>query len=231
MPDKQDKRMMELKTWPVFFKALVDGTKTFEVRNNDRGFLVGDILILKEWDPDTEKYTGRVEKRRVSYVFHGIAWVGEDDYHDDYVVLGFEYTRLEEALSLDEAVEEIWGARLGTRPVVVAKFKAILTKYRGGDVGGRDSASAFRAGLMCALTGCLSHVENGGECEKAYLEKSIEHAEKRIARAKKHSKGKPSHCHDCPDVFKPDCPIQSKEQYAKQGFEDEPHLDCPRKMK
>ena len=36
----------ELKTWPQFWPALCDGSKTFELRKNDRGFEVGDILIL-----------------------------------------------------------------------------------------------------------------------------------------------------------------------------------------
>lgn len=41
----------ELKTWPQYFCRVADGTKTFEVRKNDRGFQPGDEVILKEWDP------------------------------------------------------------------------------------------------------------------------------------------------------------------------------------
>lgn len=36
----------ELKTDPAPFEAIVAGNKTFEIRRNDRGFAVGDILVL-----------------------------------------------------------------------------------------------------------------------------------------------------------------------------------------
>lgn len=41
----------DLKIWPQFFCRVADGSKTFEVRKNDRGFQPGDIVILREWDP------------------------------------------------------------------------------------------------------------------------------------------------------------------------------------
>jgi hypothetical protein len=40
-----------LKIWPQYYCRLVDGTKTFEVRKNDRGFQPGDYVCLQEWDP------------------------------------------------------------------------------------------------------------------------------------------------------------------------------------
>lgn len=47
----------ELKTTPFFFRQIFDGEKTFEIRKNDRNYQKGDILLLQEWDPKTEKYT------------------------------------------------------------------------------------------------------------------------------------------------------------------------------
>lgn len=41
----------ELKTWPEFFDAVARGDKTFEVRKDDRGFQVGDELVLERWRP------------------------------------------------------------------------------------------------------------------------------------------------------------------------------------
>lgn len=37
-----------LKTWKRYFAAVVDGSKTFDARRNDRGFAVGDTLRLVE---------------------------------------------------------------------------------------------------------------------------------------------------------------------------------------
>jgi len=58
----------ELKVWPTFFRDMLAGDKTFEVRKNDRGFNVGDELILREWDPQAQRYTGATTRRRVHYL-------------------------------------------------------------------------------------------------------------------------------------------------------------------
>lgn len=58
----------ELKIFPQYYERLVDGTKTFEVRDNrERDFQVGDLVIFHEWDPEKitptddapRGYTGR----------------------------------------------------------------------------------------------------------------------------------------------------------------------------
>lgn len=48
----------ELKTDPAVFDAVADGTKTFEIRLDDRGFAVGDTLRLRR-----TRYTGREMRR------------------------------------------------------------------------------------------------------------------------------------------------------------------------
>lgn len=40
-----------LKILPQYFCRVADGTKTFEIRKNDRGFQFGDTVYLREWDP------------------------------------------------------------------------------------------------------------------------------------------------------------------------------------
>lgn len=73
----------ELKVWPDFFPALEDGSKPFELRWNDRGFMEGDTLRLREWSPQTRLYTGREVLRCVTYVLR--KWEGLSP---GFVVLG-----------------------------------------------------------------------------------------------------------------------------------------------
>ncbi len=44
----------ELKIWPQYYCRVADGSKTFEVRKNDRGFQPGDTVVLKEFDPNKQ---------------------------------------------------------------------------------------------------------------------------------------------------------------------------------
>lgn len=60
-----------LKTWPEYYREIIEGSKTFELRVNDRGFEIGDILHLEEYDPQTKQYTGRSTWRRVGFMIQG----------------------------------------------------------------------------------------------------------------------------------------------------------------
>lgn len=74
-------RSHDLKCVPSQFEAVLSGEKPWEFRENDRDFMVGDELVLREWDPASprcgsrrkgdEKYTGRAIRARVVYVLHG----------------------------------------------------------------------------------------------------------------------------------------------------------------
>lgn len=67
-------RTHDLKTLPSFYAAIADGSKTFEVRENDRDFAVGDKLVLSEYEPSAYgggSYTGREIHCSVAYVLHG----------------------------------------------------------------------------------------------------------------------------------------------------------------
>lgn len=92
-------KVHELKTLPSYFQAILDGTKTFELRRNDRDFKVGDTLLLKEWNigecdltgPEPiiiqeQGYTGREIKKIIAYIFKG----GKFGLHKNYVILGIK---------------------------------------------------------------------------------------------------------------------------------------------
>ncbi|MFH1589389.1 MAG: DUF3850 domain-containing protein [archaeon] len=59
---------IEKKTWPEYFQKILDGDKTFELRLADWDCKQGDTLVLREWDPKTKDYTGRVMEKTVTYV-------------------------------------------------------------------------------------------------------------------------------------------------------------------
>ena len=97
MKDKTGKKVHELKTWPEFFKAIKSGAKTCEIREDDRGFSVGDVLKLREFVPCSKcggggrvwgsgdmddcgcqephgRYTGRSLQRLVTHILKGEQW-------------------------------------------------------------------------------------------------------------------------------------------------------------
>lgn len=48
-----------VKSWPEFFIPILAGSRRHELRLNDRGYNIGDELLLCEYDPKTEQYSGR----------------------------------------------------------------------------------------------------------------------------------------------------------------------------
>lgn len=86
-----------LKSKPEYFHAVWDNKKTFEIRNNDRNFEVGDFLILQEWaqvdshpwqlrsvyDDPKFGHSGGIILARVTYVTNF-------EQKEGYVVLGME---------------------------------------------------------------------------------------------------------------------------------------------
>ena len=59
---------IEKKVWPEYFQRILDGDKKFELRLADWRCNKGDILVLKEWDPKSKKYTGRTLEKKVTMV-------------------------------------------------------------------------------------------------------------------------------------------------------------------
>lgn len=68
-----------LKCWANYYDAIRDGRKRFEWRRDDRGYEVGDVLVLRRFEPgsfggDFSLYRGApVEQRvRVTYILRGM---------------------------------------------------------------------------------------------------------------------------------------------------------------
>ena len=74
----------ELKIYPKYFEDVLSRKKKFEIREDDRRFCIGDVLILKEWDDI--KYSGREIKAKVIYLIDD-KFVG---IQPGYVVMGIE---------------------------------------------------------------------------------------------------------------------------------------------
>jgi hypothetical protein len=62
----------DLKVAPEFMVALSSGAKPFEVRRDDRGFAVGDGLLLREFDG--ERYTGTEGRFVITSALRGAKW-------------------------------------------------------------------------------------------------------------------------------------------------------------
>jgi hypothetical protein len=57
--------IIEKKCWQESFEAILCGEKNYEIRLADFNVQKGDILLLREYDPLTKKYTGREIKKEV----------------------------------------------------------------------------------------------------------------------------------------------------------------------
>lgn len=71
MTDDPTKPVHCLKTVPEPFNAVWNGQKRHEVRRNDRGFTLADLLVLREWDEKAGVYTGRAVFAVPTYITPG----------------------------------------------------------------------------------------------------------------------------------------------------------------
>lgn len=76
----------ELKIWPEYFEAVTAGQLRGCARRHDRDYEVGDIVILKEYNPVTYEYTGQFTCKRISYILRG----GVFGIDPEYSVLSLE---------------------------------------------------------------------------------------------------------------------------------------------
>ncbi|WP_165126886.1 DUF3850 domain-containing protein [Bradyrhizobium sp. 6(2017)] len=79
-----------LKCWPQFFSEIKAGRKRHDLRrSNDRHFQVGDRILLREFDPRSDKYTGSSMKVVVTYITSAElpCALSKDALHADFCIL------------------------------------------------------------------------------------------------------------------------------------------------
>ena len=89
----------ELKTDSEVFQAVVAGLKTYEIRRDDRGFQVGDVLYLRETVHTGEEmkngapleYSGHSAIAAVTHILRGPIY----GLADGWAILSVDVTRVE----------------------------------------------------------------------------------------------------------------------------------------
>lgn len=92
MSNQMDMKI-EKKIWPQYFDAVASGEKTFELRLADFKCKPGDILVLREWNPESGEYTGRELEKKVSYIVRTKGqkfWSEENVAKHGFQILGFK---------------------------------------------------------------------------------------------------------------------------------------------
>lgn len=83
----------EVKSWPQFFGPILDGTRTSDMRlKTDRDFKIGDIMLLKEFDPFGGGYTGRTQEVEITHIISNDTpcALSSAVLHNDYCVLSIQ---------------------------------------------------------------------------------------------------------------------------------------------
>lgn len=77
-----------LKIWPEYYKFVEGGQMNFQLRENDRDFQPGDILVLQEWDPKNKSYSRKEIKYDITYILTG----GNFGLPHNFCILGISST-------------------------------------------------------------------------------------------------------------------------------------------
>ena len=78
-------KKIEKKILPGYFRAVQNRQKTFEIRQDDADYQVGDVLVLREWNG--ADYTGRRCTREITYVLRNAPRFG---LMDGYCILAIQ---------------------------------------------------------------------------------------------------------------------------------------------
>lgn len=83
-----------LKSWTLFYDDILSGIRTSDIRcTDDRRFMIGDQMELKEFDPVKFEYTGRKQLVEITYVQTNKSnpcAISNDALKDNYAVLSIK---------------------------------------------------------------------------------------------------------------------------------------------
>ena len=113
-----------LKVWTKQFDAVRRGAKTHEVRKGDRDYRAGDIVILREFDPNERRYTGKCMEVQITFITRG----GTFGIPEDICVMSIR--RVNPAISFDDLVNDMPPER---RPFFMRGDRGQNNKYNDED--------------------------------------------------------------------------------------------------
>lgn len=97
--------MIELKVWKEFFQPIWEGKKNFELRREDRDFQQGSLLLLREYDPVHDAFSGREVIAMITYKLSGKDCPARFGLQPDYCILALDLGAKCEDAGFSQAVE------------------------------------------------------------------------------------------------------------------------------
>ena len=85
--------IIEKKVLPKYYEKIISGEKKFELRLADFECKEGDVLLLREWNPETKEYAGRSVEKKVTYVIKTKElkfWKSEEVENYGYQIISME---------------------------------------------------------------------------------------------------------------------------------------------
>ena len=146
-----------LKTDPAVFQDVLDGKKTFEIRFNDRGYQVGDLIVLKETKFTGQQmregspliYTGREMQKQISYILSGYGL------QDGWVILGItdfdnQQAKIEKLENELSTTKQVLGNVINMEVAKVDNLKAQLNNMEACYIEKKKQAEAVSQ-VLCEL--------------------------------------------------------------------------------
>jgi hypothetical protein len=83
LPSERPPVVHEIRIASIYYDDVITGKKTFELRKNDRGYKVGQLLSMNEFTEG--RYTGRTVEAEITYMLEGFTGLQEG-----YCILGIK---------------------------------------------------------------------------------------------------------------------------------------------